>query len=75
MYIVFTQVYVFVLNSLPAATVLGKQGHSLKSHLTDWKSLGSNLGHLDTIYKVSGLSKTAPYTVFVFIVAPKSIVI
>ena len=72
MCIVFTQVCVFVLNSPPAAKVIGKQAHSSKSHQRDWKSPGLNLGHWVQGEWLIHYITTVPYTVFAFIVPPKS---
>ena len=49
-------IVVFVFNVPPTAKVIWRQGHSLKSHLTDWWSRESNLGPL--VYKASSLSTT-----------------
>ena len=46
----------FVFNVPPTAKVIWRQGLSLKSHLTNWRSWGSNL--LPLVYKTSGLSTT-----------------
>ena len=49
-------VVVFVFNVPQIAKVIWRQGHVLKSHLTDWFSQKSNLQPL--VYKASGLSTT-----------------
>ena len=47
---------VLVFNVPPTAKVIWRQGHSLKSHPTDWRSRESNLRPL--VYKASSLSTT-----------------
>ena len=37
----FYFICMYVFNILPTSKVIQRQGHSLKSHLTDWKSSGS----------------------------------
>ena len=37
-----------MFNVPPTAKVIGRRGHSLESHVADWRSLGSKLGLLGT---------------------------
>ena len=56
-------VCVFLFNIPPTAKVIWRWGHSLKSHPTDWRSWGSNMGSLGTrqmVYRLHGVTTAAP---------------